>query len=151
MREGVTKMVSLSADNLAIVYRDAHGIDFTALDVTALRFAPGRLAVVAGPSGCGKSSLLCGLSGLATPKTGRVLYGAQDVFALGPAARDGFRRLNIGFVFQDFQLVRELSPLENVLLPARFDRFALPAAMVARGRALLSEHGVPERGAVAEL
>ncbi len=141
-------MPSLRAECLTITYRDARGADFTALDILALTLSPGKLTTISGPSGCGKSSLLCGISGLAQPRSGKVFYGGQDILALKSPARDRFRRENIGFVFQDFQLVRELSARENVLLPARFDHFALPAALVARATSLLEELGVPERTSV---
>lgn len=144
-------MPSLQAENLVITYRDAQGVDFTALDVTGLTFASGQLAAISGPSGCGKSSLLCGISGLAQTRTGKVFYGGHDILALNSPARDRFRRENIGFVFQDFQLVRELSALENVLLPARFDHFGLPATLVARAKSLLADLGVPGRASVSNL
>ena len=144
-------MRSLIAENLAIIYRDAQGADFTALDIPALTFTAGKLTTISGPSGCGKSTLLCGISGLAQTRTGKVYYGGQDILALKSQARDRFRRENIGFVFQDFQLIRELSARENVLLPARFDHFFLPAALNARAKALLEELGVPERASVSVL
>ena len=144
-------MTFLRIESFAITYRDAHGREFTALDIPGLTFAPGKLTAVTGPSGCGKSSMLCGLSGLASPKSGNVLYGGTNILALPSAARDKFRRDNIGFIFQDFQLIRELSALENVLLPARFDSFGLPAALIARANSLLENLGVPQRASVSAL
>ena len=129
---------SLRAQSLLIAYRDASGREFAALDVADLVLEAGKLTAVTGPSGCGKSSLLCGLSGLAEPKNGTITYANRNILALKSAARDRFRRDSIGFVFQDFQLVRELSALENVLLPARFDHFFLPAALVERAKTLLA-------------
>ena len=140
------KSDGLAVEGLKITYRDARGADFCALDIPALAFPAGKLCVIGGPSGCGKSSLLYGLSGLAAPQSGKVWWRGDDILALSPSRRDTWRRLNAGFVFQDFQLVRELSPRENVLLPARFDHFRVPAAMLARCAALLAQFGVPERG-----
>ena len=144
-------MTSLEIDSLAIAYRDAQGRDFAALDVASLAFAPGEMTAIAGPSGCGKSTLLYGISGLAHAKTGHVWWQGADVLALPSAARDAWRRSTIGFVFQDFQLVRELSAQENVLLPARFDHFRVPPALAARAKTLLGDLGVPERTSVSSL
>ena len=145
------KSDGLAVEGLKIIYRDARGADFCALDIPALAFPAGKLSVIGGPSGCGKSTLLYGLSGLASPQSGEVWWQGGDILALSPSRRDTWRRLNAGFVFQDFQLVRELSARENVLLPARFDHFRVPAAMVARCAALLAQFGVPERGKVGDL
>ena len=142
---------NLRAQTLLISYRDIDGREFAALDVADLVFEPGRLTVVTGPSGCGKSSLLCGLSGLAESKNGIITYANQNILALKPAARDRFRRDKIGFVFQDFHLVRELAALENVLLSARFDHFFLPSDLVTRAKTLLAGLGVPERSTVSHL
>lgn len=136
---------------MKIAYRDARGAEFLALDIPALAFPPGKLCVIGGPSGCGKSTLLYGLSGLAEPKAGKVTWRGGDILARPPARRDAWRRAHAGFVFQDFQLIRELSPRENVLLPLRFDHFFAPAEAVARCGALLAQFGVPERGRVSDL
>ena len=142
---------NLAVEALQISYRDARGAEFLALDIAALSFAPGEMVAIGGPSGCGKSSFLYGLSGLAQPRAGKVLWRGEDLLALPAARRDAWRRANAGFVFQDFQLVRELSPRENVLLPARFDHWRVPAAMSARAGALLARFGVPERGGTGDL
>ena len=144
-------MTSLTVDTLAIAYRDAQGQEFSALDIASLAFQPGEMTAITGPSGCGKSTLLYGISGLAQAKTGHVRWQGSDVLALAQTARDAWRRASLGFVFQDFQLVRELSALENVLLPARFDHFSVPPALAARAKTLLDELGVPPRASVANL
>ena len=144
-------MTAFQIDNLAIAYRDAQGQDFSALAIASLVFQPGEMTAVTGPSGCGKSTLLYGISGLAQTKTGHVRWLGIDVLALAPAARDAWRRTCLGFVFQDFQLIRELSARENVLLPARFDHFSVPPGLAARARTLLDELGVPPRASVANL
>ena len=142
---------ALAVEALEIIYKDARGADFSALDIAALSFAPCTMSAIGGPSGCGKSSFLYGLSGLAQPRSGRVLWRGADLLALPAPRRDAWRRANAGFVFQDFQLVRELSPRENVLLPARFDHWRIPAALLSRATALLQQFGVPERGLVGDL
>ena len=141
----------LSARGLKVAYRDARGFEKIALDLSALDFAPGSATAVMGPSGSGKSTLLYALAGLARAQ-GRVEWRGRDMLALSARAREKWRRGEIGFVFQDFQLVAELSPLENILLPARFDHFAVPAALRARAKYLLEEFGVPAaRRSVREL
>lgn len=141
----------LRVEGLRVAFRDARGAEFTALDIPELSFDAGRLIVITGPSGCGKSTLLYSLNGLTEPKSGKVWCGGIDILALTPPLRDAWRRRSAGFVFQDFQLVRELSPRENVLLPLRFDHWRAPAALQARCAGLLTQLGVPERGRVSDL
>ena len=141
----------LEARGLRVVYRDARGADKIALDVPVLDFAAGAATAIMGPSGCGKTTLLYALSGLARC-AGNVTWRGEDVLRLAQARRDAWRRATAGFVFQDFQLIAELSPLENVLLPARFDHFTLPRALRQRGMDLLAQFGVPhERTSVRSL
>jgi ABC-type lipoprotein export system ATPase subunit len=75
-----------------------------------------------GPSGCGKSTLLHMLGGLEAPDQGRVVIGGTDVYALGEAQRAAFRRRQIGFIFQFFNLLPSLTAAENVMLPYRLER-----------------------------
>ena len=141
----------LAARGVKVAYRDAGGGEKTVLDIAALEIARGAATAIMGPSGCGKSTLLYALAGIARA-TGSVTFAGVDVLALPGPARAAWRRAHVGFVFQDFQLVAELSPLENVLLPARFDHARLPAEMAARARALLDRFGVPAaRRSVADL
>lgn len=79
--------------------------------------APGEQWAVVGPSGSGKSTLLYLLGALDRPSAGRVWAGDRDLAALSPAARAEYRFHEVGFVFQDFQLVDSISVGENVLLP----------------------------------
>lgn len=106
------------------------------LDGISLDVAPGRCVGIAGPSGSGKTSLLHVAGMLLRPSRGRVMWRG-DV----PADPTGWRRRVAGFVFQDFCLIPELSALENVLLPLRFDRFGTGSAH-ERAVALLAEMGI---------
>ena len=141
-------MTMLRAERLRVAYHDAQGHAFAALDVAGLAFASAAFTCVIGPSGCGKSSLLWGLAGIAGEASNSVVWqnaGATiDIAQLSSRARDRFRRENIGFVFQDFQLIGELSPLENVLTPARFDHLRAPAYLRARAGVLLERLRVPQ-------
>ena len=135
---------ALQARELRVRYLDADAKPQSVLDIAALDFAAGTATAIMGPSGSGKTTLLYALCGLAPLQPGgSIVWRGQDQLARPRAARDRFRRQTIGFVFQDFQLIPELSPLENVLLPARFDHFATPATLRARAGALLERFGVP--------
>ncbi len=143
---------ALIARNLHVSYKDARGQPFTALDLDGAQFLPGHLHAITGPSGCGKSTLLLALAGIIAQPKGEVIWQDRNILSLSPGTRDTWRRTTIGLVFQDFQLVQELSALENVLLPARFDNFTLPPALVQRAQGLLETLGVPkDRGSVARL
>ena len=77
----------------------------------------GETVAIVGASGSGKSTLLSILAGLDTPTSGRVLLAGQDLFALDEDERAALRARQVGFVFQCFQLLANLSALENVMLP----------------------------------
>lgn len=109
-----------------------------------LSLAPRGLNVLTGPSGSGKSTLLYLLSGLLVPQAGQVVWDGTDLARLPEGARDRWRRRQAGFIFQDFHLLPELSPLRNVLLPAGFARFSARAQR-RRAAALLARLGVPDR------
>ena len=99
----------------------------------SLDIAPGELVAVMGPSGSGKSTLLHCMSGVLTPTHGSVRYGDEELSALGDAPRSRLRLRNFGFVFQDGQLLPELSNVDNVALPAMLNGMGRSAA---RKRAL---------------
>ncbi len=102
---GVSKTVSLQ------------GEDFTILQPVSLAVAAGESCAVIGPSGSGKSTLLALLAGLDNPSSGQIILNNSDITAMDEEGRAGFRRQNIGFVFQNFQLMPTLTALENVELP----------------------------------
>jgi len=82
-----------------------------------LKIEKGNFAVIVGPSGAGKSTLLNILGGLDTPTTGKVIFQGEDIYGLSDEALSGKRNKNIGFVFQFYYLLSELTALENTLLP----------------------------------
>jgi putative ABC transport system ATP-binding protein len=83
-----------------------------------LALAPGEFVAVMGPSGCGKSTLLNLVAGLDTPSDGEVVVAGESLRGLNENARARMRRRHIGFVFQFFHLLGDMTALENVVLPA---------------------------------
>ena len=77
----------------------------------------GEMVAVVGPSGAGKSTLMHILGGLDNPTRGKVMFKGQDLYALPDEARARVRNTAMGFVFQSYHLVPELTALENVILP----------------------------------
>ncbi|MBT5901671.1 MAG: ABC transporter ATP-binding protein [Opitutaceae bacterium] len=90
------------------------------LDVSQLELARGASLLIHGPSGCGKSTLLNLLAGVLVPSGGSLQVLGQELTNLGSAERDALRADQIGFIFQQFNLVPYLSVIDNVTLPARF-------------------------------
>lgn len=82
----------------------------------------GEFVAVMGPSGCGKSSLLHVLGGLVSPDKGTVSLQGVDLYTLSDRDLAAFRRRNIGFIFQFFNLLPSLTAAENVMLPYRLER-----------------------------
>ncbi len=122
--EHVTKQVQDSTGTLTIL----HDIDFT--------LAPRQSAAIVGASGSGKSTLLAIIAGLDTPSSGTVKLAGTDLFALDEDARAALRASQLGFVFQSFQLLANLTALENVMLPlelqGRSDARVLATEMLER-------------------
>lgn len=114
----------------------------TILHEIAFSLEPRQSVAIVGASGSGKSTLLSILAGLDTPSTGTVKLAGHDLFALSEDARAAVRARQIGFVFQNFQLLGHLSALENVMLP--LELMGQPDAR-ARAQAMLARVGLGER------
>ncbi|WP_300820468.1 ABC transporter ATP-binding protein [uncultured Oscillibacter sp.] len=101
-----------------------------ALDGVDLTVEKGEFAAVVGTSGSGKSTLLHMLGGLDRPTSGSVSVDGKDIFSLKDEALTIFRRRNIGFIFQNYNLVPVLSVYENIVLPIQLDGQKPDAAYV---------------------
>ncbi len=94
-----------------------------AVDGADLAVKPGEFVAIMGPSGSGKSTLLNLIGLLEKPDSGEVLYRGTDLARASEKQRTAFRRDNIGFIFQGFNLIDELSAQENVELPLKYRGF----------------------------
>ena len=105
-----------------------------------LEVAPGEMVAVLGRSGSGKSTLLNLLGGLDTPDGGTIEVGGESLVGVSDRALTRIRLRQIGFVFQSFALIAELTGEENVVLPTRLP--GAPAGGAAHARELIEELGV---------
>lgn len=113
-------MEILRCESLSKVYQAGES-KVVALDSVTLSLQQGSFTAVTGPSGSGKSTLLHLLSGLDHPTGGRVFYQDADLYKYQDNQLSVLRRRRFGFVFQSYNLVRELTGWENILLPVMLD------------------------------
>jgi ABC-type lipoprotein export system ATPase subunit len=130
--KGLTKSYSMGSRSLEVL----RGVD--------VEVARGDFLALRGASGAGKSTLLHLIGGLDSPNSGEILFDGRDVAKFSEAELTHFRNRRVGFIFQAYHLLPELTALENVCLPARIGRVS---AAVARSRAtaLLEQVGLKER------
>ena len=94
-----------------------------ALRGVTLDISDGEFISIMGKSGCGKTTLLHCMSGILKPSSGEILFDEKSLFKIKDRARSKVRRTSMGFVFQFFNLVPELTVRENILLPLKINRY----------------------------
>lgn len=127
----------LVLDGVTRRYRSGE-VEVQAVRGVSLTAREGTLTAVMGPSGCGKSTLLTMAGGLQPPDTGTVMVAGVRIDTLAEAELYQHRRRHIGYVFQDYNLVRILSVAENVALPAELDGMSRRKARAQAREALAS-------------
>jgi putative ABC transport system ATP-binding protein len=133
-------MTVLDLDRAGRVFGSGH-LRVVALDNVSLRVSAGEFLAVMGPSGSGKSTLLRLAGGLDRPTSGRVLLSGRDLAGLDEAGLAQVLRRQIGFVFQEANLLASLTAAENVALALELDGVR-PKAAMAGARGLLAALGL---------
>ena len=113
-------MEILRTEHLSKIYGDKEA-RVEALKDISFSMEKGEFSAVLGESGSGKSTLLNCIGGLEIPTSGRVLLDGEDLFSMKENSRTIFRRQNIGFIFQSFQLISELNVEQNIQFPILLD------------------------------
>lgn len=129
---GITKAYQLGDGEVEIL----HGIDLTVLR--------GEYAAIVGTSGSGKSTLMNILGCLEQPSSGYYYFDAREITQLSDNERTDMRNLQIGFVFQQFNLLPRLTALQNVMLPMVYAGYSL-AERRGRAEAMLEQVGLADR------
>ncbi len=111
----------IKAKGLSKIYGSGEN-QVVALDKADLTIAPGDFISIIGPSGSGKSTLLHLLSGLDHPTSGSLTYDGQEIYTLPDKELSAFRRRQMGFIFQQFNLLPVLTARENILMPLLLDK-----------------------------
>ena len=114
------RMEILKVENLCKTYGTGEA-KVEALKDVSFSLEKGEFAAVVGESGSGKSTLLNCIGGLDDPTSGKVYLDGEDIFSMKENARTIFRRQNIGFIFQSFQLIGELDVEQNIIFPLLLD------------------------------
>ena len=110
----------IRCENLSKIYQAGDNKIF-ALDDVTVSFEQGTFTAITGPSGSGKSTMLHLLSGLDAPSQGKVFYQDKSLYDYRDNQLSVLRRRRFGFVFQSYNLVKELTGMENILLPVMLD------------------------------
>lgn len=113
-------MEILRVESLCKTYGKGEAI-VNALKNVSFSLEKGEFAAVVGESGCGKSTLLNCIGALDMPTSGSIFIDGQNLFSMKEEKRTIFRRRNIGFIFQSFQLVSELNVEQNIMFPLLLD------------------------------
>ena len=110
----------LQAKEISKTYHTG-SVDVPALKQCSLEFGKGEFTAIIGKSGSGKSTLLRILGSMDTPDTGSILIKGEDITHMKDKKLSGFRRRNIGFIYQDYSLFPEFTSYENIVMPILLD------------------------------
>ena len=113
--------MSIIVKELSKIYGSGEN-QVTALDRASMEICDRDFISIVGPSGSGKSTLLHLISGLDRPTSGTVLYDGKDIHSGSDRVLSAFRRRNIGFIFQQINLLPVLTARENIMMPLLLDR-----------------------------
>jgi putative ABC transport system ATP-binding protein len=122
---------------------ESGAITVRAVDGVSFRLPFGRMIALQGPSGCGKSTLLNLIGALDRPDSGQLVVDNIDVARLSGSAEVAYRRRKVGFVFQMFNLIPQLSAIENVTLPMELNGGEKDSVLHDRAAGLLRRVGLP--------
>jgi len=128
----------LELANIRKVFNQGQHNEYWALEGIDLDIPPARVSVLKGPSGSGKTTLLTILGCLARPTEGRVRLNGEDISGLPERFLTEIRRRTFGFIFQQFNLIRGLSAIENIILPG-YPGGTPRAQLLARAETLLAD------------
>ena len=133
----------IKLEKLSKVYRTDE-IESTALNEVSFEISKGEFVSVMGPSGCGKSTLLNVLGMLDKPESGSYEFLNNEVSHLNEKGRSEIRKKNIGFIFQNFNLIDELTVFENIELPLIYNRIGA-SERKKRVNELIEKMGISHR------
>jgi putative ABC transport system ATP-binding protein len=133
----------IELENLTMIYREG-AVERVVLDGVTESFRKGEIVILLGRSGSGKSTLLNLLGAIEVPTSGEIRVQGSALTGMPEGERSLFRRRNVGFIFQFFNLVSTLTVLENLLLPLELNR-RKGSGMEEAARSLLEEVGLSDR------
>jgi len=133
----------IKLENLSKIYRTEE-IESTALNQVSFEIEKGEFVSIMGPSGCGKSTLLNILGMLDKPESGSYTFLDKEVSGLNEKGRSAIRKENIGFIFQNFNLIDELTVFENIELPLIYNKVS-SAERKKRVNKLIEKIGISHR------
>jgi putative ABC transport system ATP-binding protein len=133
----------IKLDKLSKVYRTDE-IESTALNEVSFKINQGEFVSIMGPSGCGKSTLLNILGMLDKPESGSYKFLGNEIAQLNEKGRSEVRKANIGFIFQNFNLIDELTVFENIELPLLYNKVSSSERKI-RVNELIEKIGIAHR------
>jgi putative ABC transport system ATP-binding protein len=134
----------IRTENVSKIYNARRPDEFRALADISLRVGKGEVAVLKGPSGSGKTTLLSLIGCMSRPTAGNILVAGKNVAKLPERFLTRTRQRTFGFIFQQFNLLRDVTVLENILLPLYPQPIKI-GAMLERGRELLARLNIENK------